>query len=129
MVSAILIAAGLPVQGCDMSDQSKSPLVRHIERQTVGRPWGTRISLIPDPFPSGMPKADVEGRLADAGFVAGTHDRIRPPYRHDIARGREVFVREAKKLVCNTSLYVILAFDDHENLTSAEATSEETGCL
>ena len=106
-----------------------NPINRYILDEAPGT-WGTRLSLIPEPFPAGISKSEVEQQLEDAGYELADDGHLRFfQFEYDISRGKTVYSRRADDLVCNKLIFVFVGFDDKQQLNQAEAAMHEAGCL
>jgi hypothetical protein len=116
-------------QALNRPDLQQNPITKHIKDQGVGKSWGTRISLIPDPLAPNSNRTEVEQRLGDAGFTRLHDTAFLARLQWDLDRQGEVYSREANNLVCNIQLYVVVSFDEAGELAFADAAQYEHGCL
>jgi hypothetical protein len=129
--SLLVVIAGLAYGYFELSQAMNRPDLQQnaIAKYIKGQRWGTVVSLIPEPFAPNGSRADIERRLADAGFTRHYHDPLLA-YRHpELYEQSEVYSREGGNLVCNIQLYAFVSFDEAGALVSADGTQYERGCL
>jgi len=129
LVVLILIGLALVAQGLWRFDLYFNPVSAYIMKKSSGKVWGTRVPMVPKPFPLQSSQVEIEHQLGNSGFVHLDSDKALAAFPDEVSKGHEVYFREANTLVCNVYLYVILSFEQNNKLLHAEGTSEEQGCL
>ena len=129
----IIIIAGSVINRDYRFDLRLNSINRYILKNISGS-WGVPIPMIPKPFPAGISKAEVEKRLAKAGFERAVDrvlnwPQVQENFGTKIDEGAIIYVREANRIVCNQGLYIFVSFDEKDRLTYGESAIYEHGCL
>lgn len=127
----VLVVAGVTGLLAYTEYSAFSPLTREIDHR-VDPHWGDLVPLAPGPFAIQEPKAAVLETLAANQFERdyGTDwGSIRHPYQALLDAGHEMYVRHERHVVCNYSFYVLVHFDEGDQLTSVLGTARMRGCF
>ncbi len=110
-------------------DAYLDPVNHYIMAQSSGKPWGTKIDVIPEIFSAGEDVANVRATLIEADYKNLSENMIWGRYKDKIGSGREAYILSASTMVCNIERYVFIEFDSTAKLSKASAAVNERGCL
>ena len=125
----MVLAAAYVANAVMRIDLYFNDVVQEIKSDPKAVRWGDRVVLIPSPFAENAKREIVMLKLKQTGFVRTPAEKVWARYQSEIDRGRELYTREANNLACNIKVYVFLEFNDNNELSFAEGTLHEHGCL
>jgi hypothetical protein len=130
LTGAGIIAFGLLIANAFYRfDLWSNEIVQSVWNNPDGR-WGARLSLVPDPLPSGLSSSALSDRLADAGFKRMEEkDADRFGYEDEHRNGTIIYFREANKFPCDAYVFVLATLAPDGKAMSVEGTTGLAGCL
>lgn len=105
----------------------QNPVARVIDDST--RNWDEWTNLTPSVFQTGQLRDEVEGLLAVGSFEASPDETRIAGSDRVIGSDEEAYVWFHSDGICRHGYYVVLKFDHHGKLVSAEGSKQERGCL
>ena len=130
LVLSILVLGGLYLfNAMERFDLKLNRVVEEIRSDPNVEAWGDRTPLVPSQFKLGESRESVLRVLEKGGFERIPDDDVWARYQYEIDEGRALYVREAHNIACNIYIYVFIEFSDTNELTFAEGTQHEHGCL